>query len=67
MTVKTIDDIGTNLLVRLDDFSEVFGIKLGGKGGRFDDVDEHHRELATFGVCGARCAWWRDSLHRQAL
>jgi hypothetical protein len=44
------DDLGSGLLIGLDDVMEIFGIELGGELGRAHQVAEHHRELAAFGA-----------------
>src|SRR5215831_2775838 len=59
--VKTIDDLTTDPLVCSDDFSEVFRVELGGEVGRFDEVNEHHRELSAFRV-RRRCSRERFNL-----
>src|SRR5215813_12481278 len=59
--VKTIDDLTTDPLVCWDDFSEVFGVEIGGEVGRFDEVNEHHRELSAFSV-RRRCSRERFNL-----
>src|SRR5262245_44033429 len=50
MSIKASDDLGADPVVCLDDFAKVFRVELGRKGGRFDEVDEHHRELPSFRV-----------------
>src|SRR5215813_10811263 len=65
MTVKTIDDFRTNLLVLLEHLSQVFRIELGRKGSRFDNVNEHHRELAAFGFRRGRGGWNGLALRRR--
>src|SRR5712691_12954215 len=54
MSIKTCDHLGTDLLIRPDDFSILFGIKSARESGGIDQVAEHHRELAPFGFGGMR-------------
>src|SRR5713101_8860531 len=64
MSIKALSDFRTDLLVCTNNVSEVFRIELGCQLGRFDEVDEHHGELATFRVWGMRCCWRRFALGR---
>ena len=65
---QSVDDFGTHLLIRTDHVP----VALRGRAGPESLVESTrsqnmHGELAAFGVCGARCAWWRGDLHRLAL
>ena len=46
MSIKACDDLGADLLIRLDDFSILFRIELTGELRGIDKITEHHRELA---------------------
>src|SRR5712692_7390842 len=64
MSIKALSDFRTDLLVCTNNVSEVFRIELGCQLGRFDEVDKHYGELATFRVWGMRCCWRRFALGR---
>jgi hypothetical protein len=49
MPIIALDNVGTNPLIRPDDFSILFRVELGGEFGGIDQVTEHDGELATFG------------------
>ena len=53
MAVKALDDGGSGLLVCLYHLPQIFRIELAGEGRRIDEVTEHHRELAPFGIWDA--------------
>src|SRR5215467_10736359 len=63
ITFIACDDPRTDLLVGSYDVPIVFWVELGGESGRIDQITEHHGELATFRIWGARFGW-RCALRR---
>ena len=52
--IIAVNHLGTGLLIGADDVPVIFGIELGCQGGRVDEVNEHHRQLPSFGFWGRR-------------
>src|SRR5678815_4593151 len=50
MSIKACDNLGTDPLIRTDNFSQVLRIELSRQGSGIDQVTEHHRELPSFRV-----------------
>jgi hypothetical protein len=50
MPIVALDNFGTHPLICTHNVTPLFRVELRGQGRRFDDVDEHHRELPTFRV-----------------
>src|SRR5262245_7552642 len=59
MPIVASNHLRTGGLVGTYHVSVHFWVELGCQFGRFDDVDEHHRELTTFGFWCVMVGWWR--------
>src|SRR5262247_711556 len=66
MSIVPLDDLRTSRLIGTYHVSVHFWVELGCQFGRFDDVDEHHRELPSFRV-GRRGSSARYDLRRWLL
>jgi hypothetical protein len=53
MAVKALDDCRSGLLIGPYHVSPIFWVELAGEECRVDEITEHHRELAPFGIWGA--------------
>src|SRR5207247_6755967 len=53
MAIKALDDCSGSLLVGPYHLAPIFWVKLAGEERRVNEVTEHHRELASFGIWGA--------------
>ena len=53
MAIKALDDCCSGLLVGPYHVSPIFRVELAGEACRINEVTEHHRELASFGIWGA--------------
>src|SRR5215831_2986350 len=48
MSIVALDNVGTHPLICTHHVPVLFGVKLGGQGRRFYDVNEHDGELTAF-------------------
>src|SRR4029077_11133236 len=63
-----VDLCRTAAVILVEDLTQIFGIELSRESSRSNKVDEHDRELATFGRSrcsaeGVRC--WRRPLRKE--
>ncbi len=52
---EAADRLGDGATVGADDLPQIFGVQPRGERGRADEVAEHHRQLAAFGIGESRC------------
>src|SRR5215510_7377155 len=67
VSIKTCDDLRTDILVLTDDFSIFFGVELTGELRRIYKIAEHHGKLPAFGFRGVMVGWWRCGSRRRFL
>ena len=52
------DEIGAAAVVCADDLAHILGVEARRERGRADEIAEHHRQLAPFGVRGTGGWLW---------